>query len=208
MSNTSRPIASASPEFNFRTVQPNDEFWVVNQTREKTSQPGVVVFNITTDGEQKSVKVENTWVPQDLSVQALATDIARSIDFRNVVRLGILKAVSAEEAASILKQQNAINELRRLEELRGGRLKAEDTSPITVENGSVVRADANSRPGTPAQRSMAMEVVARLRAGEITEKQAADSIIGLQFILNDAEKREVKSMNNLPPIVSDAVNQL
>jgi hypothetical protein len=95
-------------------------FYVVNTSDnvyENNGRPikGDVSCPIVSDnGQTTNIRVPNTWIPIDLSLQVTKEDLVKSPRIRSMLQAGILKLLSEEEALEILDTPLAKAEVKRI----------------------------------------------------------------------------------------------
>lgn len=107
-------------------INNSESLFVINNsgrrdaTGKTTRVSGIIVLHITPekggDSNGISVVVKNTWLPQDLALQALASDIRRNTQFRSLINGNNLKLVDEVDARRILETPEAEKERVRVEE--------------------------------------------------------------------------------------------
>lgn len=96
----------------------NESVFVLNTTPEKFGKPSRVCFDITHGGGQvRSILVDISWIPQDLSMQAPKSVILESPYFRTAIQRGHLKLVSPKDAEIALSEPEAVEERNRLNKI-------------------------------------------------------------------------------------------
>lgn len=145
-------------------VDSPEPIWVLNSSADSVlMKTGEVHIAIPKEhgGGFIDVRIEQTWLPQDLCVFATREQLLKSSEIRAAVRNKLIMLISAESAASLLKEEGADEELAQLAEHRrmmqqagaartiqdsGAQITAlggqEDTSVTIVgQNGQVERKD-------------------------------------------------------------------
>jgi hypothetical protein len=95
-----------------------EEIYVIN-TSATINGPKRGASNVTFDvsygnGQQRSVTIYASWVPQDLTSQASKSAILESPSFRDCIDQGWAKLVPNDEAETLLEDEDAVLEVQRL----------------------------------------------------------------------------------------------
>lgn len=100
--------------WNWKAVGENDPLYVYNKVTSTGRVGGKVVFSVVSDDQKRTVTVENTHIPQNLSNQALASSIVRSMEFRSLVARGALEPIDPAIAEPIMSRPDVRAEQERL----------------------------------------------------------------------------------------------
>lgn len=116
--------------------------WVVNTSTQSNAETfGDVLFNVPRrngQGDPARVKVEMTWLPQDLNMQVPKDQILQSVEFRQAIQKQVLAIVSDEYAQSVLATSAAREERRRLEALQKHISRAANTVRTIADSGAEI----------------------------------------------------------------------
>lgn len=91
--------------------------WVVNSGASSAYElVGEIIINVPNTNGQKpdTLKVAQTWVPQDATTLIPRVRLLASSEFRSAVTNGLLTIVSEDTAARLLRQEGAKEEMLRL----------------------------------------------------------------------------------------------
>lgn len=128
--------------------------FVVNSTshNERVGQMSqmVVVVN-PTNGDPIQVLIRDTWLPDDLTLQASRQDILSSAHFRNALAQKVLRLVTPEYAESLNRDPLAAVERQRLS--RAQAMVDEATTARPMAGSVTSAADVDSTRGTEAVRN-------------------------------------------------------
>ena len=134
--------AAPAKAWNWRTVTDNEPLFVYNRSGEGGErEAGKVVIPVNVDGDIRTVTVENTHIPQDLSAQALPTQITRTMEFRRLVNMGVIEPVDPEHAEPLMSHPTVKAEQRRLQDV--GRQKRPGATH--VDAGAMMGGNATGR---------------------------------------------------------------
>lgn len=230
------PLQQQASAWDYRKVTDSDSLYVYNKTGATGErEAGRLVIPITVDGEYKNLLIENTHIPQDLSLQILAPQIARNSQFRMMVQRGIIEVINPETAADIMEQPGTKAEQKRLTEaasaqregashvdggaLHGGPATHRTTASGTVDGGTAAAAQAQ-RPGAAkvmmqapdnsgnVRANMGLEIVDRLEKQEIDMETAVNSLNAVAALMSHDEKLELKRMPGLPVELREVVGAM
>lgn len=110
--------------------QEKGPIWVINATNELYPSGADVYVTVTNNGQSQVFQVPRTWLPIEMTNRFPRKVIVESAYFVEALSKGLLKAISAETAASLLAQPGAAQERKRLEELEEAVKAATQTKGI------------------------------------------------------------------------------
>lgn len=97
---------------------PNPSLWVINTSTISDAEIfGDVLMTVPRgagNGDPVRLKIEMTWLPQDLNMQAPKEIILRSIEFRQALNKNVVAIVSNNYAETVLRTDQARQERRRM----------------------------------------------------------------------------------------------
>lgn len=131
--------------------------WVINSSSQ------ILTINVNnSNGTVKTLKLEKTWVPQDLSMQALADDIIMSPDFRRARAMELIRVQDANKVADLFK--------------RDPEAKAEYQRIVTKSNISSVLEKTSVQVVDTAREASADEILVTTVFGKPNEKAVKNEI--------------------------------
>lgn len=159
--------------WNWRTVTDNEPLYVYNKSGDGGErEAGKVVIPVNVDGDIRTVTVENTHIPQDLSAQALPTQITRTMEFRRLVNMGVIEPIEPDVAEPLMAHPSVKAEQKRLQDL--GRQKR--PGPSHVDAGSMMGGDRGGRTNVTGAIDAGAIVAAR-QAGEPVDQAGLAQVL-------------------------------
>lgn len=132
----------AAKPWNWRLVNDNDSLYVYNRSGASGErESGKLVIPVNVDGDVRTVTVENTHIPQDLSVQALPSQITRTMEFRRLVAMGVIEPIDPTVAEPLMSSPVVLAEQRRVADLG----KQKKSGPSFVDGGTLLGGNAGGR---------------------------------------------------------------
>ena len=134
-----------------------------------------VSFEINYNNQIRSILVQDSWIPQDLTNQAPKSIILESPDFRAAINKGLIELVSDADALKILETEDAQIEAQRLKNKYNNATKDLDAAPV-MPRDIISQVEADDHPNVSSMIKDlctrddvdAVEVYSRLKTSENT----------------------------------------
>jgi hypothetical protein len=153
-----------------------------------------VAFEIHYANQIRSVIVHDSWVPQNLAMQAPKEVILASPSFREAINKGLIELVRDPEAEKVLEDEDAVVELVRLKNKHNKANADLDTDPIMPKD-IIVQKEAENDGISPMIKDIcinedrsAVEVYAKIRGAE--KSLSKEEFQYLNRNLNGASRNE------------------
>lgn len=126
---------------------------------------GNILFTCqSTGGSNVTIKIVNTWIPQDLSIHTKREDIINSPDFRKLVTTGDIDVLLNEDAEAIMDRDDAKREHNIVYRTGTSRPKiSKRTTTTKTKNTDNTAMDVNSK---------VISIVNKANNKEITQQEA------------------------------------
>lgn len=121
--------------------------WGINTAMETLKVQGEVLLGIarptSQGGGKDELRVQQTWLPQELTKNIPRRRLLASTEFRRAVNGGLIGLISEEQAMKMLGQSGAREEQQRLEAVTAHIKKAGSARTIADSKADVSRADGS-----------------------------------------------------------------
>lgn len=195
-------------EYDYRHVKDHEPLYVLNGSAGEGRKSGVIHFNVKDGNDLRAVVIENTHIPQDITNQALPSQIATSMEFRRLVGARVVLVVPPDEARAILATPAAQAELQLLRDVKARGhssahvVRSEQEPPATFD---VTDQAAGS---DTVELNVGVELLDRLQRGEMSLDDAVTTMRGLGPMLKPEEKLRLKQVRDVPPAMREAIAML
>jgi hypothetical protein len=141
------------------TKSPSESIFVLNTSISvsKHKRSTNVSFEISYNNQIRSILVQDSWIPQDLTAQAPKEVILASPDFRQAINRGLIELVPDPDAEKILAEEDAVIEATRLKNKYNSATKDLDAAPI-MPRDIITEMSADDHPNVS---SMIKDICAR-----------------------------------------------
>lgn len=172
--------------------------YVINAT---TPERGSIIFTCPTEKKDVVVKIEATWVPQDITTQVRRDQVMDSPDFRRLVNAGHIHMLTEKDAQRILETSDGKEEFSRV--FKGSIATKQRVVIDSATRQNQARIVDESKEQISGK---VISVVQRSNAEEMPTSEALALLKGMQ--MTASEKQYVVKTSKVDQIKNWAANVL
>ena len=195
-------------DYDYRHVKDHEPLYVLNGSAGEGRKSGVIHFNVKDGNDLRSVVIENTHIPQDITNQALPSQIATSMEFRRLVNARVVLIVPPDEARAILETPAAKAEEQLLRDVKARGHAVAHVVRSDSESQTPFDVTEQANGSDTMELNVGVELLDRLQRGDMSLDDAVATMRGLGPMLKPEEKLRLKQVRDVPPAMREAIAML